>query len=699
MPNLQGLYSDSVFWVQVALNVPLLRLFDYKSTIPICVGMRVIVPFGKRILIGVVINQLDKPSIDQSLIRKIEMVLDDTPPFNSDWLRLVKFTAEYYHHSLGEVILSVIPNSLRNVSSYKGFNIDKGPIAKMHKRVLAKNKQACILKKFIEPPLLSEEQKKAVNIIESIKGFKTILLYGVTGSGKTEVYLRAIQNTLSSGSQVLVMVPEINLAPQLELSLRIRLEIMLGCKALAIMHSNLTETQRVETWFKVQNSQIKILLGTRMSIFAPFSKLGLIVVDEEHDMSYKQRDGLRYSARDLAIWRANNLNIPVILGSATPSLETWSHAENGKYLRLNLTNRVKFKKLPKVHLININREKFKNGLAPQLIHAIENRLNKKEQSLIFLNRRGYAPVLYCTFCSWISNCPRCSAFSVLHKQYQVNLSRLTCHYCGYETPVIKMCPKCGAQYLRPIGYGTQRIETNIRKLFPTAKTVRIDADTTRRKGSANILFNSVHSGEIDILIGTQMISKGHDFSKLSLIGILNTDSVLFTQDFRGSERLFAQLMQVTGRAGRHLNNSEVFVQTEYAEQSVYKFLKCHDYIGFAKSALCDRKIVNLPPYSYQALLTAESKNLVHAISFLKKAKSIIKDHSWFDSDLLNEITMHDPVPLRVMRIANIERAQLLVESKHRTILQKFLKNWMRSLPNITSNNKTRWKLDIDPVEI
>jgi primosomal protein N' (replication factor Y) len=441
-----------------------------------------------------------------------------------------------------------------------------------------------------------------------------------------------------------------------------------------------------------------MLLGTRMSVFAPLSQLGLIVVDEEHDASYKQQDGLRYSARDLAVWRAHDLNIPVVLGSATPSLETWQHAERGRYLRLTLPGRARASSLPSMRLIDTRRLQLKQGMSPQLLDAIGQRLERKEQSLIFLNRRGYSPVLHCQSCSWVSNCPRCTAFTVLHRT-DGRGHRLQCHHCGYQAPVPRACPECGDQDLAPMGRGTQRVEEHLAELFPEARILRIDADSTRKKGSAEALFASVHAGEVDILVGTQMVAKGHDFARLGLVGVLNADSMLFAHDFRAPERLFAQLMQVAGRAGRHQGNGEVLIQTNYPEQPVYQALLRHDYAGFARHALHERESTGLPPFVYQALLTAEARELKVALEFLERARALPEGEWAADFPGLDAIMLYDPVPLRVVRVANIERAQLLAESSSRPALQAFLASWSHHLPYLANEARVRWQLEVDPLEI
>lgn len=686
-------------WLRVALDVPLPGPFDYRapagvSAQELAPGSRVIVPFGRRKLIGVVLELPEAPSIDAAQVREIEQVLQDLPPFPADWMRLARFAAEYYQRPLGEVMLPVLPPPLRKPAAYQGKRSGLGPVARMDAR---KPRKAALAAAPDAPPALNEAQQAAVLAIQAIEGFKPVLLHGVTGSGKTEVYLHAAGKALAAGRQVLFMVPEINLTPQLEAALRARLEALVGVDGLAVLHSGLADGERLQAWARVQRGQARMLLGTRMSIFAPMPQLGLIIVDEEHDASYKQQEGLRYSARDLAVWRAHDLGIPVVLGSATPSLESWHHAERGRYLRLSLANRARSAELPRVRLIDTRRLPLKNGLAPQLLDAIGERLERGEQALVFLNRRGYAPVLHCASCGWVTNCPRCSAYTVLHRASPGGY-RLQCHHCGYQAPVPRACPDCGDQDLQPMGRGTQRIEEHLAEWFPEARIARIDADSTRRKGSAQALFASVHAGEVDILVGTQMVAKGHDFSRLGLVGVLNADSMLYAQDFRAPERLFAQLMQVAGRAGRHTGGGEVLIQTGYPEQPVYQALMRHDYAGFARHSLEEREAMGLPPFAFQALLTAEAREIAQALAYLQAARDAGErlGAQLGDGSL---ITLYDPVPLRIVRVANVERAQLLVESSNRPALQAFLPGWGDWLAHLAGEARVRWQLEVDPMEI
>ncbi|CAM3668404.1 primosomal protein N' [Bordetella bronchialis] len=702
-------------WIRVALDVPLQGPFDYSHGGALVPGTRVVVPFGRRRLVGIVTDVPEEPAIDPVHIKPVERVLDDLPPFTSDWLRLARFAASYYHRPLGEVMLPALPPPLRKLSAYEGKRSGAGPVARFDAKQAKQGKATPVAPgdpppaalaapdddTDIDPrePVLNAEQEAAVAAIQAVRGFKPVLLHGVTGSGKTEVYLRAARAVLAQGRQVLLMVPEINLTPQLEAVLRARLDAVAGPGSLAVLHSGLSDGERLQAWVRAQRGQARVLLGTRMSIFAPLPELGLIVVDEEHDASYKQQDGLRYSARDLAIWRARDRDIPVLLGSATPSLESWQQAERGRYLRLTLSARAKASRLPEVRLVDTRRLAMKQGMSPQLLDAIGQRLERGEQSLVFLNRRGYAPVLHCASCAWVSHCPRCTAFTVLHRGSGPGGHILQCHHCGYQARVPRACPECGDQDLQPMGRGTQRVEEHLAQLFPQARILRIDADSTRRKGSAQSLFASVHAGEVDILVGTQMVAKGHDFARLGLVGVLNADAMLFAHDFRAPERLFAQLMQVAGRAGRHTEGGQVLIQTGYPEQPVYQALLRHDYAGFAGPALAERESTGLPPFAHQALLTAEARELPQALAFLQAARDLPDGEMAACFPTADTVTRYDPVPLRVVRVANMERAQLLVESASRPALQAFLATWAAMLHDLPAAARVRWQLEVDPLEI
>jgi primosomal protein N' (replication factor Y) (superfamily II helicase) len=600
------------------------------------------------------------------------------PPLPPAWIDLCRFAADYYQRPLGEVAVPGMPKNLR---AQKTTSLDRA-LAKLAKTPPSNDATA------VAEPALNAAQAEAVEAIATAQGYAPMLLYGVTGSGKTEVYLQAAARILAANNdaQVLFLVPEINLTPQLEANIRARFPGL----EVATLHSGLAEGERLRHWLAAHLGRARIVLGTRLAVLASLPHLKLIVVDEEHDPSYKQQEGLRYSARDLGVWRAHQLAIPIVLGSATPSLETWHHAQSKRYRKLALRTRaVANAVLPTVRLIDMERDKPTQGLTSNLIGAVRRRLERGEQSLLFLNRRGYAPVISCDACGWVSNCPRCTAFMVLHKLDH----RLRCHHCSLEQRIPRSCPTCGNIDVQPLGRGTQRIEEGLQTLFPQARVARIDADSTRLKGSAQAAFDAVHRGEVDILIGTQMVAKGHDFRNLTLVGVLNPDTALFSQDYRAGERLFAQLMQVAGRAGRtgqkeNGHASEVMIQTRYPQHPLYASVMAHDYDRFAGKLLEERQQATLPPFMYQALLRAEAKELQTALGFLQEAAASV-DHPG--------ITVNEPIPMTMTRVANVDRAQLLVESPSRPALQAFLKDWIAALRLMKA--RAKWTLEVDPVDI
>ncbi|MGX5659479.1 primosomal protein N' [Castellaniella ginsengisoli] len=694
----------------VALDVPLPGLFDYSHDRPVAPGVRVRVMFGRRAMVGMVWAVRDAPGVSADRVRPIDAVLDDLPPMPADWLRLAEFAAHYYHRPLGEVLLPVLPPSLRKPAAYTGARSAGGPVCRADRRpgasrAMRKRKdadaadtspgaQAAVRQepgpaRDDEDPVLTDAQVNALAGLRDLlaAGTGVALLHGVTGSGKTELYLRLARDVLAAGRQVLLLVPEINLTPQLEQSVRARLG-----DRLAVIHSRLSEGDRLRAWLRASRGQADILLGTRLALFTPLPHPGLIVVDEEHDASYKQQDGLRYSARDLAVWRGHDLGIPVVLGSATPSLETWRHAQEGDYRLLSLPERAQAQPLPEIRLVDTRRARLEQGFTPQLLDALEDRLTQGGQSLVFINRRGYAPVLRCASCAWVSQCRRCTAHMVLHRLGGRHV--LQCHHCGDAMPVPRACPDCGDPDIQPMGRGTQRVEEFLAERFPGARVLRIDADATRLKGSAEALFARAHAGEADILVGTQMVSKGHDFARLGLVGVLNADAMLFSQDFRAPERLFAQLMQVAGRAGRRQGGAQVIVQTDYPEQTVYQALLRHDYARFAAHALEERRDLGLPPFSSQALLTAQAVRVRDALDFLEAARA--------RAGGLPEaagVRIHDPVPLRIVRVARVERAQLLFESDGRGALHRLLRALLPGLDELARGAVQHWGIEIDPQEI
>lgn len=665
--------------VRVALDVPLRRFFDYRvpdgeAVSQADIGLRVRVPFGKRSRIGIVVDLPQGSDWPVEQIKPLEAVLRDVPALPPDWFRLCEFCADYYQAPIGEVMLSTLPATLRRIDP------PKARAARAAARPPAP----------AEAPELTPDQAAILDDIDAQpEGFNAYLLHGVTGSGKTEIYLRLIARMLERGRQVLLLVPEINLTPQLEARVLARFPEA----GLVSLHSELTEAARARNWRAAFEGRARIVLGTRLSIFTPMPDLGLIVVDEEHDASFKQQDGMRYSARDVAVFRAHALGIPVLLGSATPSLESWANATDaraaGRYRLLSLPARAVAKaKLPTIQRIDTRREKLVDGLSGILLEAIEARLRRGEQSLVFLNRRGYAPVLTCTGCGWISRCRRCAANLVLHLADH----RLRCHHCGYETRIPRQCPDCGNQDIQPFGRGTQRLETALAERYPEARILRVDRDSARSRKQWEALVEKIHGGEADILVGTQMLAKGHDFPKLTLVGALGADAALFAADWRAPERLFAQLMQVSGRAGRAELPGEVLIQTQYPEHPLYAALVRHDYAGFADAQLKEREQAGFPPYAYQAMLRAEAPKIADAVAFLQTARA------WPDAAAYDDVVLYDPVPMRLARLANLERAQLLVESPSRRALQRFLHAWLEALDAVRAPARLRWHLEVDPLE-
>jgi primosomal protein N' (replication factor Y) len=673
--------------LQVVIDAPLDTVFDYRwvpsadeALVP-QPGHIAIVPFGRREVAAMIVAVCEHSALNPAQIKNVLAVRSELSPLPGEWLDLCRFASSYYQRPLGEVALPALPKKLRAVNPVS--------LTRALKKIAAPKASPADPNAQSEPPALNPEQQVAAAAIASAQGFSPILLHGITGSGKTEVYLNAAQRILGGADepgQVLMMIPEINLTPQLEHSVRSRFPGL----AVVTLHSGLAEGERLASWLDAHLGRARIVLGTRLAILASLPHLKLIIVDEEHDPSYKQQEGLRYSARDLAVWRARQLGIPIVLGSATPSAETWQHAASGRYLRLTLRQRATpDAMLPKVRLIDMERDKPADGITSTLVGAIRRRLEKGEQSLLFLNRRGYAPVLSCDACGWVSNCSRCTAFMVLHRPEH----RLRCHHCSLELRIPKSCPTCGNVDLQPLGRGTQRIEENLQIIFPEARLLRIDADSTRLKGSAQEAFDSVHRGEVDILIGTQMVAKGHDFRNLTLVGVLNPDTALFSHDYRASERLFAQLMQVAGRAGRTAtreggNASEVLIQTRYPQHPLYGAVMAHDYQRFANGLLEERRGAGLPPFVYQALLRAEAPALQTALDFLQSAVELVDDEA---------IVVNDPIPMTMTRVANVERAQLLIECPSRPALQNFLGQWLTALR--ACKTRARWSLEVDPVDI
>ncbi len=655
--------------LRVALDLPLHRLFEYVSPEATAndVGLRVRVPFGRGEKIGLIAEVVDTSEWPLEQLKAAGEILRDLPPLPTDFLALCEFAASYYQAASGEVLLQALPAGLKRLVP-----------PERRKGRAAKGVAA------IPPPPLTEEQAQAIAAVPG-EGFSANLLFGVTGSGKTEVYLRLIERALASGRQALVLVPEINLTPQLEARVSARFP---GEKVVSL-HSELAEAARERNWRAAFAGEASIVLGTRLAVFTPLPRLGLIVVDEEHDASFKQQDGMRYSARDVAVFRAHQLGIPIVLGSATPSLETWANAQNKRYRQLLLSERANPEAtLPAVHVLDTRKMVLQEGVSEPLAAAIAARLERGEQSLLFLNRRGYAPVLACPACGWVSRCRRCAANMVLHLADQ----RLRCHHCGLEHRVPKACPTCGNQDIHPFGRGTQRLEAWVQQRFPEARVLRVDRDSVKSRKQWESVLERIHAGEADILVGTQMLAKGHDFPKLTLVGVLGADSALFAADWRAPERLFAQLMQVAGRAGRAELKGEVLIQTQYPDHPLFSAVRAHDYPGFASQQLKEREQAGFPPYTFQAVLRAEAPEMALAIDFLKAAAAlpVTLEHE--------AILVFDPVPMKMARLANLERGQLVVESPSRPALQAFLPCWREAIEQLKAPSKLRWHIEVDPLE-
>ena len=656
--------------LRVALDLPLHRLFDYvaEAASAADIGRRVRVPFGRGEKLGVIVDVVDGSDWPLDQLKPAGEILHDLPPLPRDFFGLCDFASTYYQAAFGEVVMQALPVGLKRIDPPTRRNARPPGISAA-----------------LPPPALTKEQGVAVEAIDPTAGFSAHLLHGVTGSGKTEVYLRLVERALAAGRQVLLMVPEINLTPQLEGRVRARFPDT----GVVSLHSELAEAARERNWRAAFAGEASIVLGTRLSIFTPLPRLGLIVVDEEHDASFKQQDGMRYSARDIAVFRARQLGIPILLGSATPSLETWANAQGGRYGLLTLHERANpDATLPAVHVLDTRKMVLKEGVGEPLIAAIQERLARGEQSLVFLNRRGYAPVLACPACGWVSRCTRCAANMVLHLADR----RLRCHHCGCEHRVPKACPTCGNQDIHPFGRGTQRLEGWLQEQFPEARVLRVDRDSVKSRKQWEGMLERIHGGEADILVGTQMLAKGHDFPKLTLVGVLGADAALFAADWRAPERLFAQLMQVAGRAGRAELKGEVQIQTQYPDHPLFAAVAAHDYPGFAAAQLKEREQAGFPPYAFQAMLRAEAPEMADAITFLKTAAGlpVIGEHE--------NVFIYDPVPMKMARLANLERGQLLAESHSRPALQAFLPRWREAVAGIKAPSKLRWHIEVDPLE-
>ena len=715
---------------QVVFDVPLDRHFDYQTTVPLAVGQRVRAGFAGRQLTGLVVGMADSSPY---VVRPLDGTVDDLPPLPADWLALVHFASRYYHYPLGQTVFTALPAGLRGAKPFAlpqdlGYQLTE---AGLTQRPAARAVRQCQLYDRLaqgvlplseaktlwsgarkqlgtwlaegivaethaaaprpvlqvgERPTLTEEQAIAVAAVPEA-GFGATLLDGVTGSGKTEVYLRLIERCLAAGQQALVLVPEINLTPQLEARFRARFP----ATALCCLHSQIAEGQRAKAWVAAWQGQTQLVIGTRLAVFTPLPNLGLIVVDEEHDSSFKQQEGLRYSARDLAVWRGREMGVPVVLGSATPSLESLAAAVTGRYRKVQLTTRATAAPMPTIHLVDIRRQVLRDGLSPAALAALSEGLAAQETSLVFINRRGWSPVVACTDCGWMAACPHCAARLVLHQARR----RLQCHHCGHQAAIPPACPSCGNPDLKPLGEGTQRIESTLKRQFPTARIVRIDRDSVSRRSTWETVYQQVMAGEVDILIGTQMMAKGHDFPSLSRVVALNSDGALYSPDFRAEERLFALLSQVAGRAGRAGIAGQVWLQTQFPDHPLYLALSQHDTSGFMARLLETRTAEGYPPAVFQALVRADAPDDEAAMVFLRQVVA------WLGTHHANpEVMVLGPAPAMLARLAGRSRAQILLQADQRPPLHGCLAALTTAAPTLAKpfGKDLRWSVDVDPLD-
>lgn len=680
--------------VGVLVAAPLPKVFTYSwgESTPPRFGMRVIVPWGNQHRIGLVHGPVEGASADglgqSAAIKPVKQLLDSGEHLGEQWQTLIDFAARYYHHPLGMIALEALPKALRVLNARGEEPVMVGKARAHALKCLAAQHETHLSANAHAParPVLNAEQQQAFEALAAARGFQPHLLYGVTGSGKTEVYLHTVEARLRAREQVLVLLPEINLTP----AAQALYETRLAPHRVAVLHSNLPELTRTKHWFEAASGAADVIIATRLGVLTPIPRLGMVIVDEEHDPSYKQQDGMRYQARDLALMLGKQRDVPVVLGSATPSLESWLKAEEGVYKRLVLKQRaVQGASLPRVDLINTANFPAKEGLSEPAMQALVKNFEAGKQSIVFLNRRGYAPQMVCNGCGWVANCEHCTAHMVWHK----NERTLRCHHCGAAQRVPSACPCCGNQDLTGFGRGTQRIEETLQGLMPSAKILRIDADSTRNKGQMEALLAQAHSGQADVLVGTQMIAKGHDFANVSLVLALNVDASLFSHAYRAPERLFAQLMQVAGRAGRRAGSAAMLVQTRYPQHPLFAALKAHDYEQFARHEMQARREARMPPFSFQATIRADHKKLGNCMAFLQQARELGEAMIQPESPVF----MCDPVPLTVVRVGGIERAQMLVESESRPALHRFLSQWIEQLQELPGG--VRWFLEVDPVEL
>lgn len=727
--------------LRVALDVPLRRLFDYlppPDGMPALAGMRVRVPFGRRKLVGFIVETAESSQLPAAILKPALETVDERPLLDEAALSLLRWAADYYHHPIGEVLAAAVPKALRLgaptvareerwVATAEGREAASGgepkrspkqrPLLQLlidrdgalaaeltaalpgwrdSARALAKrgwvasvestaagvNAAAAVSPRPNAPELGAEQAAAVAAIGENLGRFRAFVLHGITGSGKTEVYLHVAEQVLAHGGRALVLVPEIGLTPQLVGRFRERFDT-----PLAVLHSGLTDLERLQAWRTAFSGEARIVLGTRSAVFAPVSDLGVIIVDEEHDASFKQHEGgFRYSARDLAVLRAQRSGVPIVLGSATPALETLNNVDAGRYTRLSLPRRTAQSQPPRMKLIDLRAQAVHSGISVSAVQAMERHLQASGQVLVFLNRRGYAPTLLCTACGWVAPCRDCDAKLTVHR----GTARLRCHHCGADAPLPEKCPQCGYA-VKPVGQGTERIEEALTKRFPQAPLVRLDRDVVRKRGDMDEAMRRMASGEARILVGTQMVTKGHDFPDITLVVVLNADQGLFSTDFRAAERLAQTLVQVAGRAGRGERPGEVLIQTEFPEHPLLLSLLKEGYEGFARAALRERAEAAWPPYSHLAALRDSAATAEHALEFLVAARALAQAPP--------QVMLRGPVPAAMARRAGRYHAQLLLESTDRAALHRFLQSWLPQVEQLPGVRRVTWALDVDPLEL
>ena len=649
---------------EVAIPVPLHNTFDYLCKEKVVIGSRVKVPFGSKKVTGIVLSHKDKSSF--SKLKEVEEVIDHEALLSKEILEFLTWSANYYHYPIGEVLSNAIPKNLRN-----------GKPA-----LLKKPSEAQVKMSSTDIQLTTEQSFAITEVLKSSYEFNGFLLHGVTGSGKTEVYLNITERLLKTGKQVLVLVPEIGLTPQMISRFKERIE-----GQVVAVHSQLNDTQKQDAYLLAKNGDAKVILGTRSAIFTPIPNLGLVIVDEEHDNSFKQQSNFRYSARDLSFMRAKFANVPLILGTATPSLETLKNVIEKKLARLTLTSRPGEAMMPSIDLIDM-RSQPSEPLSKPLIARIKHYLSESRQVMLFINRRGYAPIYYCTECGWQSECTSCDSRLVYHR----SINRLKCHHCGLEKSPESSCPSCSSKELKILGYGTERLEENLESFFPSTEVIRIDRDTTRKKKAFATHLKKINSGEPCIIIGTQMLAKGHDFSNLAFVGILDVDVGLMSTDFRATEHLAQLLVQVSGRCGRGKYKGEVNIQTRYPNHPIFNFVKDSRYIEYAKTLLLERKDTKLPPFAHQALICANAKNKNLAENFLNEVAQLI------NSIEIESVEIWGPVPGVIERKSDYYYFNLYLQSEDRGKLRRLIQTFYQHVETIRVSSSVRWFVDIDPVE-